>query len=61
VRLGSLRDDVTWVNIWQDPEAAEHVKTLREGNEMVPTPVTGAGEVLPIDARSVRAFLEARS
>ena len=41
--LGSTKDDVAWVNIWQDPDAAAYVTTHRDGNETVPTAVTGAG------------------
>jgi hypothetical protein len=65
VGLGSSRNDVSWVNIWQDPDAAAHVRTLRDGNETVPTAVTGAGDMLInerllSDAPTIKAHLSAR-
>lgn len=55
--LGSAKKDVTWVNIWQDPEAAAYVATHRDGNETVPTAVTGTGELLTSDADTIKARL----
>ena len=31
----------TWVNIWEDPQAEAHVKSLNDGNATVPTVDTG--------------------
>ncbi len=55
--LGSAKKDVTWVNIWQDPEAAAYVATHRDGNETVPTAVTGTGELLTSDADTIKTRL----
>lgn len=55
--LGSARSDVTWINIWQDDDASAFVRTLRDGNETVPTPVTGEGKLLPMDAEAIKAYL----
>lgn len=57
--LGSARSQVAWVNIWQDPEAARFVASYRNGNETVPTAVTGAGELLDSDAGTIKAHLAA--
>ncbi|MGB3762402.1 MAG: glutaredoxin domain-containing protein [Ornithinimicrobium sp.] len=35
--LGASGKRAVWVNIWQDREAAEFVRTLNDGNETVPT------------------------
>jgi len=37
---------VSWVNIWKDRDAAVFVTTYRDGNETVPTAVTGSGRML---------------
>ncbi|MGH1488873.1 MAG: hypothetical protein ACRBK7_05670 [Acidimicrobiales bacterium] len=58
--LGSAKNDVSWVNIWQDTEAAAYVTTHRDGNETVPTAVTGAGRLLESDAKTIKAHLAAR-
>lgn len=38
-RLGRHRKKATWVNIWQDEEAAALVRSVNDGNETVPTVV----------------------
>ncbi|WP_066637591.1 glutaredoxin domain-containing protein [Serinicoccus hydrothermalis] len=38
-RLGKLRDRATWINIWDDEEAAAFVRSVNDGNEVVPTVV----------------------
>jgi mycoredoxin len=43
--LGSARSRATWVNIWQDPDAAAYVRSVNGGNETVPTVVVD-GEAL---------------
>lgn len=48
---------MSWVNIWQDPDAAAYVTTHRDGNETVPTAVTGAGELLVSDAATIKSRL----
>src|SRR5665811_1039858 len=46
--LGERAHDVQWVNIWQDKDAAAFVRSVNDGNEVVPTvvldgiPVTNA-------------------
>lgn len=40
-RLGRHGKEATWVNIWQDPAAAEFVRGVNGGNETVPTVVIG--------------------
>ena len=57
VGLGRARRQVTWVNIWRDDEAAEFVASHREGNETVPTAVTGSGRVVPATPDAVKAQL----
>ncbi len=37
--LGSAGKHAQWVNIWQDKEAAEFVRSVNDGNETVPTVV----------------------
>ncbi|BCJ41729.1 membrane protein [Actinoplanes ianthinogenes] len=46
--LGPRADQVQWVDIWQDPEAAAIVRGFADGNETVPTVVIdGEGFVNP--------------
>lgn len=35
--LGKDKDKATWVNIWADEEAATFVRSINDGNEVVPT------------------------
>lgn len=37
--LGQHGQKATWVNIWQDDDAAAYVRSVNEGNETVPTVV----------------------
>lgn len=37
--LGADGERATWVNIWQDAEAAAYVRSVNDGNETVPTVV----------------------
>jgi glutaredoxin len=60
LRLRGVGRDVSWVNIWQDPEAAAFVASQWDGNETVPTAVTGAGAMIPATADSIRTQLAAR-
>jgi glutaredoxin len=55
--LRPVGHEVTWVNIWQDAEAASYVAGHRDGNETVPTAVTGSGELLPSTAEAIKAQL----
>ena len=44
-----LRNSPYWVNIWDEPEAAERLRDYNDGNETVPTLVTSAGHVVATD------------
>lgn len=57
--LGGTRHDVLWVNILRDPEAAEFVANHHDGNQTVPTAVTGAGEMINATAAAIKAQLGA--
>lgn len=35
------RDDIAWVNVWQDPEANRLVRELNGGDELTPTAIVG--------------------
>jgi hypothetical protein len=48
---------VSWVNIWKDPQAAAFVASYRNGNETVPTAVTGAGTMLEASPSAIKAHL----
>lgn len=57
--LGKDAKRVTWVNIWQDAEAAAFVRSLNDGNETVPTVlIDGEAHTNP-DPRFVRDALAA--
>lgn len=46
--LYAERIPVRWHNIWRDPEAAEFVRSVADGNETVPTVVlAGTAQVNP--------------
>ncbi len=54
------RDRATWVNIWEDPEAAAFVRTTNPGgDEIVPTVVIGDTPHTNPDPRLVREALAA--
>lgn len=38
--LGEVGDRATWVNVWEDADASEFVKSVNDGNEVVPTVTT---------------------
>lgn len=59
-RLGSLRRRATWVNIWQDPEAAAFVASVNDGNEVVPTVLIDGVPVTNPEPDRVREALAAR-
>ncbi|MGB3762401.1 MAG: glutaredoxin domain-containing protein [Ornithinimicrobium sp.] len=50
--LGAEGDKATWINIWEDEDAAAFVRSVNDGNETVPTvvldgiPVTNPSPVL---------------
>ena len=47
------------MNIWQDPEAAALVRSVNEGNELVPTVQVGETFLSNPTVRQVRAALAA--
>ena len=49
----------TTVNIWQDPEAAALVRSVNDGNELVPTVQVGETFLSNPTVRQVRAALAA--
>lgn len=51
---------MSWVNIWKDEQAASFVAGRRDGNETVPTALTGSGELLPATAEAITAHLAAK-
>ena len=57
--LGDTRDEVSWVNIARDPDGAAFVAAQHDGNETIPTVVTGAGDLVPATPAAIRAQLEA--
>lgn len=59
--LGSARRDVAWVDISADSEAAAFVMTYRDGDETVPTAVTGAGKMIDATPEAIKAQLAAAS
>jgi hypothetical protein len=48
---------VSWVNILQDSEAAEFVTTYHDGDETVPTAITGAGDIIDATPAAIKAQL----
>jgi hypothetical protein len=59
--LGRVRHDVLWVNILEDPEAAEFVATFHGGHQVVPTAVTGAGVMIDATPEAIKAQLASAS
>ncbi len=39
LRLGSRVRDAVWVNVWSDADASAYVRSVNDGNELVPTVV----------------------
>ncbi|MGC1207618.1 MAG: glutaredoxin domain-containing protein [Ornithinimicrobium sp.] len=57
--LGALGSKAVWVNIWQDREAAEFVRSLNKGNETVPTVLFAGNPITNPDPEVVRERLSA--
>ncbi len=55
--LRNVSDDLVWVDVSEDREAAAYVSSLNDGNVLVPTVVTPAGDVLAPDASAIRSRL----
>lgn len=43
--LGPQRRHAIWINIWADEDAAAFVRSVNDGNEIVPTVMVGADDV----------------
>lgn len=41
VKVRRHADEIAWVNIWDDADGAEWVRSVNDGNETVPTVVIG--------------------
>ena len=52
---------MSWVNILRDSEAAEFVTAYWDGDETVPTAVTGAGEMIDATPAAIKAQIGAAS
>lgn len=50
---------MSWVNILRDPDAAQFVASRHDGDENVPTAVTGMGETLEATVATIKAHVEA--
>ena len=48
---------MSWVNISKDADAAQFVTTYRDGNQTVPTAITGAGEMIDATPAAIKAHL----
>lgn len=48
---------MSWVNILRDPKAAEFVAAIRNGDEEVPTVVTGGGQLIDATPAEIMARL----
>lgn len=57
--LGADAKKATWINIWQDPDAAAFVRSVNDGNEVVPTVVLDEKVLTNPDPLIVRAALSA--
>ncbi len=57
LRAGLRRSGLAFreINIWDDPDAAEFVRSVADGNETVPTVVVGDVHMVNPSARRVRA------
>lgn len=55
--LGADAERAQWINIWQDPEAAAYVRSVNDGNEVVPTVVIDSQPHTNPEPREVQAAL----
>ena len=56
--IGDRADAVTWVNIWEDDDAAAYVRSVNDGNEVVPTVVMGGIAVTNPNPKQVVEHLD---
>ncbi len=59
--LGKKVRDVVWVDVWADPEASAYVRSVNDGNEVVPTVVVGGLPHTNPSPRMVSSAVEAGS
>lgn len=62
--LGDDGDNAVWVNIWEDSEAEEFVKSVNQGNAVVPTVSTAEKSFVasaPDAAETVRRLIKTAS
>ncbi len=55
------RDQVMWVNVWQDDTAAAFVADHNEGNVLTPTVMTGADQRVSRDIDTIRSHLTTKT
>lgn len=53
----SEKEQIRWVNVWRDADAAQFVADHNDGNVLTPTVMTGTGRRLSMTAEAVRAHL----
>lgn len=51
------REQVRWVNVWRDDDAAQFVADHNDGNVLTPTVMTGNGRRLAMTADAVQSHL----
>ncbi|MCO1339471.1 hypothetical protein BJH93_11295 [Kocuria polaris] len=60
-KLRGNLNDVYWVNIWKDEDAAERVRALNKGNETVPTLLTDSEAFVATDRPRAVAVVQERA
>jgi glutaredoxin len=55
--LGAKAKDAVWVDVWADPDASAYVRSVNDGNEVVPTVVIDGVPHTNPSPREVRAAL----
>lgn len=55
--LGAEADKASWINIWEDTEAAAFVRQANDGNEVVPTVLLDGIPVTNPDPKLVKEKL----
>ena len=55
--LGSRVEDVVWVDVWADSDASAYVRSVNDGDEVVPTVVIGGVPHTNPSPREVLAVL----
>ena len=55
--LGAKAKDAVWVDVWADPDASAYVRSVNDGNEVVPTVVIDGVPHTNPSPREVRVAL----